>query len=136
MGVMNKSILLASFVRKDELYSAIDKISEQCNIDTNKVFVFINENNLDEYILTYNMSTEFANTKFNSIWENTISVHRKKNTNTLYSINALNELIKMSNNGYLDKHFKIDWSKYQNSFLTIKSGKLKVIPIRLIKVNR
>jgi len=39
--------------------------------------------------------------------KNTISLHRKKITNTLYTINALNELIKTINNGVLDTKYQV-----------------------------
>ena len=35
-----KSTLLLTFVKKEELYDAIDKISKLLNIDKNKIFVF------------------------------------------------------------------------------------------------
>ena len=55
----------------------------------NKIFVLeVKDNN--EFVLTYNI--EMSNLA--SIPENTILVHRKKESNTLYTINALNELIK------------------------------------------
>ena len=133
---MARSLLLASFVTKDELYDAIDQISKTINISKNSIFVFINENNAEEYILSYNMNPEFANIKFTIIWKNTISVHRKKYTNTLYSLNAMNEHIKSKCNGTLDKKYQIDWTQFENSFLIIKNCKLKVIPLRLVKLNQ
>ena len=45
----------------------------------------------------------------------TISLHRKKNTNTLYTINALNDLIRELNAGKLDKTYPIKWENYKNS---------------------
>ena len=133
---MARSLLLASFVDKQNLYEAIDQISEIINISKDAIFVFINEDAQDEYVLTYNMNPEFANIKFTTVWKNTISVHRKKHTNTLYSLNAMNEYIKSRNNGVLDKSYQIDWSQFQNSFMIIKGGKFKTIPLRLVKLNQ
>jgi len=131
-----RSLLLASFVRKDELYNAIDQISESINIRKDSIFVFMNEDDVNEYILTYNMNPEFANTKFTTIWKNTISVHRKKHTNTLYSLNAMNEFIKTKCGGQLNREYQIDWTQFENKFLIIKNGKLKPLPLRLIKLNQ
>ena len=131
-----RSLLLASFATKDELYDAITQISDTINISKDSIFVFINEGSDGEYILTYNMNPEFANVKFTTVWKNTISVHRKKHTNTLYSLNAMNELIKSLNHGQLDKNYQIDWAAFENSFLIIKGGKLKVLPLRLVKLNQ
>jgi len=48
---------------------------------------------------------------------NTILVHRKKETNTLYTINALNALIRKLNGGKLDKSYMVDWGEHKNSIL-------------------
>ena len=133
---MARSLLLASFVDKDQLYDAMTQISTTINISKDAIFVFINEDAPQEYVLTYNMNPEYANIKFTTIWKNTISVHRKKQTNTLYSLNAMNEFIKSRNNGVLDKGFQIDWTQFPNSFMIIKGGKFKTIPLRLIKLNQ
>jgi len=114
----------------------MDQISKTINIGTNEIFTFINEDDQNEYILTYNMNPDYANTKFTTIWRNTISVHRKNQTNTIYSLNAMNELIKEKCGGQLDKSYNIDWTRYRNSFLIIKNCKLKVMPIRFVKLNQ
>ena len=71
-----KSILLLSFIDKESLYDAINSISKQLNISKNQIFVF-KVVELDEYVLTYNLHPNKTNIKFNSIWPNTISIHRK-----------------------------------------------------------
>lgn len=53
--------------------------------------------------------------------ENTISIHRKKETNTLFSLNAINEYIRSINNGILDTSIMIDWSQFNNCFLISNS---------------
>ena len=114
----------------------MDQISKTITIGFNDIFTFINEEDQNEYILTYNMNPDYANIKFTTIWRNTISVHRKKQTNTIYSLNAMNELIKEKCCGQLDKNYNVDWSKYENSFLIIKNCRVKIIPIRLVKLNQ
>ena len=64
----------------------------------------------------------------------TISIHRKKHTNTLYTINAINELIKSANNGILDKSFKINWENYRNQLLIGSLNGLKVVNTKLFKI--
>ncbi len=49
--------------------------------------------------------------------KDTISINCKKETNTYYSINALNSLIRTLNNGVLNKSFIIDWGNYKNTLL-------------------
>lgn len=133
---MAKSLLLASFVPKSELYDAINQITKTIDLDRDSIFIFLNESDPDEYILSYNLSAEYANVKFSTIWRNTISVHRKKQTNTLYSLNAMNEYIKGKCHGELDKNYHINWMEFENKFLVIKNGKLKTIPVRLVKINQ
>lgn len=133
---MARSLLLASFVDKSELYLAMEQISKTININKDSIFVFVNEDDPAEYILTYNMNPEFANVKFATIWKNTISVHRKKHTNTLYSLNAMNEFIKSKCGGNLNRDYQIDWSKFENQFMIIKNQRLKTLPLRLVKINQ
>lgn len=66
-----------------------------------------------------------------SRYKDTISINRKKETNTHYSINALNGLIRTLNNGVLDKTFMIDWNHYKNMLLLADGeAQCKVIEIK------
>jgi hypothetical protein len=49
--------------------------------------------------------------------KDTISINRRKESNTFYSINALNSLICTLNNGILDKSFTVDWQNYVDILL-------------------
>ncbi len=64
----------------------------------------------------------------------TISLHRKKQSNTLYTINALNEAIRSLNNGVLDKSFAIPWENYQNNLLLTNEEGLNIIPTKIFKI--
>ncbi len=70
---------------------------------------------------------------FNEAVRDTIQVHRKKMTNTLYTLNALNQAI-IKENDRLDSNYKIDWNQYQNSLLLLRNGQLSVIPTKLKSV--
>jgi hypothetical protein len=65
---------------------------------------------------------------------NTISLHRKKITNTLYTINALNELIMEINNGVLDTKFELPWEMYKNMILITNKEGLSRISTRILKI--
>lgn len=130
---MRKTTLLASFVLADDLSSALENISLVANIPESSIYIFELEMNPDEYLLTYNIGPELANLKFDMFWPNTISIHRKKETNTLFSLNALNQVIKQSNNGKLDSNFKVQWEKYENMLLLFKDRKLLIKKIKLLK---
>tara|TARA_A100001011_G_scaffold399454_1_gene508167 strand:+ start:2299 stop:2559 length:261 start_codon:yes stop_codon:yes gene_type:complete len=64
----------------------------------------------------------------------TISLHRKKNTNTLYTINALNDLIRELNGGKLDKSYIVDWNNYRNCLLLTNENGVNKIPTRIYSI--
>ena len=64
---------------------------------------------------------------------NTIMIHRKKETNTLYTVNALNAIIKKTNNGVLDKKFIINWPLYENSLMLNDGNEVRHIHLDLYK---
>ena len=84
----------------------------------NKIFVLESLDG-EKIMLTYNVDMNNSSTE--SMVDNTILVHRKKQTNTLYTINALNEVIKSLNNGVLDKSFPVNWNDYKNCILLIQA---------------
>ena len=126
-----KTQLLCTFTKRNDLYSAIDIIIE-CNIVLyDKIYVFQNEKDLDQLIVTYNV--EYSE-DFTPSFGDTISLHRKKNTNTLYTINALNEIIREKNQGVLDKTFPIEWSEFQNTLLLVNDEGLTKIHTRIYSI--
>jgi hypothetical protein len=60
-------------------------------------------------------------------------VHRKKQSNTIYTINALNEVIKSKTGGMLDNEYMIDWDEYKNCILTTSNSGYKKIPTKVFK---
>jgi hypothetical protein len=118
--------LFCTFVDIDEVDYFVSDISQKYDILYNKIFVlYIKDTN--EHVVTYN--TDQIN--LNSIPNNTILVHRKKETNTLYTINALNELIKKLNGGVVDVHFKINWQHYRNTILLTQHNELKQLKTKI-----
>ena len=127
-----KSQLLATFTTKDNLDEVVKKITESYSIVFNKVYVLQNEDIVNELICTYNVDTENP-VDYNKV-DGTISLHRKKHSNTLYTINALNECIKNLNNGILDEKFMIPWENFKNMLLITNSDGLNKIPTRIYKI--
>jgi hypothetical protein len=121
--------LYATFVAFDEINSFIKEITSKYEIMYNKMFI-LNVKSNDEYVITYNVEQGNVST----IPENTILVHRKKETNTLYTINSLNELIKTLNNGVLDNKFNINWNQYKNCILLTQSGVFKQLNTKIYKI--
>ena len=113
--------LFCTFTTKEELDSTVDTIKDQYDILFNKIFVLFVEST-NEYVCTYNVDSFNMS---NTILDNTILLHRKKDSNTLYTINALNDLIKELNGGILDMKYKVNWSEYRNCILLTTGGDLK-----------
>lgn len=121
--------LFCTFSTEDTLESVLQEIQERYRIIYSKIFVLYSKSQ-DEYICTYNV--DFANV--GAFLDNTILVHRKKESNTLYTINALNTLIKELNGGVLDTNYRINWTDYQNCVLLTKGPDLKRVNTRLYKI--
>ena len=83
-----KTQLLCTFTDKENLENTIEKIKESYDIVFNKIYVLQDENNVTDFLCTYNVSTE-SKVNFNDV-KGTISLHRRKHSNTLYTIKALN----------------------------------------------
>lgn len=121
--------LFCTFATKDTLDGILDTIQDRYNIIYNKIFVLYAKSQ-DEYICTYNV--DFAN--IGNFIDNTILVHRKKETNTLYTINALNTLIRDLNGGQLDTSYRVNWGDYRNCVLLTKGPELKRVNTQLYKI--
>ena len=127
-----KTQLLATFTTKENLEETSRNIQEAYTIVFSKIYVLQNEDNTDELICTYNVDTSEA-VDYNKV-KGTISLHRKKHSNTLYTINALNELIADFNNGVVDKSFPIPWENFKNMVLVTNSEGLNRISTRIYKI--
>ena len=110
--------LYCTFTNIDDIEIILQKIQTSYVILFNKIFVLENLDG-DKIMLTYNV--DMNNSSIDSMVDNTILVHRKKQTNTLYTINALNEVRKSLNNGVLDKSFAVNWNDYKNCTLLIQA---------------
>jgi hypothetical protein len=126
-----KTQLLCTFTSKDTLQKTLQDIRETYVIVYNYIYILQNKSNLDELYVTYNINTEF---KPPHPLEDTILIHRKKESNTLYTINALNQLVREENGGLLDKTFIIDWKKFRNSIILTNTEGTKRIQTRIFEV--
>lgn len=124
----NDTQLLCTFTTIDDLDNTIDIIKDSYTLVFNKLYVLENIEDSNQLVLTYNI---VKSTKNIIPPVSTISVHRKKQTNTIYTINAINKLIEVKNNGVLDKSFRINWDELKNTVLVTAYGKLKVVHTKL-----
>lgn len=128
LGDLNNK-LFCTFTNLEGLDTLVGVLSNKYSIIYNKMFV-LEIVGKDEYVITYNI--EQGNV--NDIPDNTILVHRKKESNTLYTINALNELIKKLNGGVVDTKFPIDWNHYKNCILLTQHNELNQLNTKIYKI--
>ena len=121
--------LFCTFTDLEGLDALLEDIQSKYTIIYNKMFV-LEIVGKDEYVVTYNVDQGNVQT----IPDNTILVHRKKESNTLYTINALNELIKKLNGGVVDTSYKIDWQHYRNCVLLTQHNDLNQLNTKIYKI--
>lgn len=119
--------LLCTFTYQSKIEDSIAEIVKNYEIAQDRVFVLRNLREPEELFCTYNIEEG----EYDNYLEKTISIHRKRETNTLYTINALNQLIIHLNDGVLDKSFPIPWEEYENSLLVTNSGEFQKIDTQL-----
>jgi hypothetical protein len=121
--------LFCTFTTLESLDDLINDLTRAYSIMYNKMFVLYVKST-DEYVITYNV--EQGNVE--GIPLNTILVHRKKETNTLYTINALNDLIKKLNGGVVDPSYRVNWQHYKNCILLTNHNELKQLNTKVYKI--
>lgn len=124
--------LLCTFSTHDTLAATLTVIQDTYTLQFNKVYVLQNVDDAAQLIVTYNV-VGFLPGKA-SPPRSTISVHRKKHTNTIYTINAINKLIEEKNGGVLDTKYQIDWESLKNTILVTAYSKLKLINTKLVQI--
>lgn len=112
---MPNNLLLATFVRNNNVRYTVELIKNNFQLVGNKIFVLQDLSDNNKKILTYNILNN--NVVFSDIINNTISLHRKQETNTLYTLNALNEIVKSENNGVLNVNYSVNWEEWENSVI-------------------
>lgn len=121
--------LYCTFIQDEGVDEVVERILEEHDILFNKIFVLVALDD-NKTMLTYNIDGPVHNLQL----PNTILVHRKKQTNTLYTINALNEVIRYLNEGVLDTAYQVDWTRFRNCLLLTRPGGFKKVRTRLKKI--
>lgn len=114
--------LICLFTKEPELNHTLDMIEDAYEVVYKRVFVLSIQDS-DELVCSFNIQKGLVATKV----PGSMLVHRKKETNTMYTINSLNALIRQKNNGVLDQQFLIDWNAYRNSLLITSNNQLKIL---------
>jgi len=121
--------LLCTFTTESQFEERLETIYDSYEIFSRKIFILKLQPS-KELVISYNIIPS-GNTKFIS---NTIMVHRKKETNTMYTINALNRLIKKLNNGLMDKSYSVHWNDYRNSIILTDGDSYKILKTTLFRI--
>jgi hypothetical protein len=122
--------LFCTFTKLENLETTVSTINRRHAILYNKIFILESPQS-DELMCTYNI--DMGNSSESPL-PNTILVHRKKESNTLYTINALNTLIKELNGGVLDTKYIINWHDYKNSILLTNGPDLRKLDTAIYKI--
>ena len=88
----------------------------------------------DRKIITYNAYLEKGKPLSSRLF--TMRVHRKKASNTLYTINALNAAVAAENDGQTGRHLKLNWENYENSIMLLTGKELKVYKVDVLKIYK
>lgn len=130
-----RGLLLASFLVTEEdeiIQREVEFLAENMSLSNNYIFLLRCVDEPTKKILTYNAFVEKGRKFHPSLY--TTRVHRKKQTNTIYTINALNLAVAEQHDGKTGRDLKLDWSQYENTLLLSQGKKLQVHPIEVVKI--
>ena len=128
-----KTQLLCTFSNIETYTDEIKAITNFYEVVFGKVYVLQDKDSINDLLLTYNINQD--NLQTSSFYANTISVHRKKDSNTIYTINSLNKLIEKLNNGKIDPRFPINWNDYRNcALLTDSLNGIRILSTKLYQI--
>ena len=122
--------LFCTFTAKDDLENIVSTINRRYLVLYNKIFILESPQS-EELMCTYNID---AGNVSESPLPNTILLHRKKESNTLYTINALNTLIQSLNGGVLDKSYVVSWNDYKNCILLTSGPNIRRLDTSIHKI--
>jgi hypothetical protein len=127
---MLKNKLFCTFTTEEGLNELVESINREYSVLYKKIFVLSSPES-SELMCTYNIDYTDDQPR---IMKNTILVHRKKETNTLYTINSLNALIMSLNGGVLDNKYPVNWQDYKNSILLVQDSKFRKLNTEIKKI--
>ncbi len=130
-----RGFLLASFLdtaEEEPLMKEVEFIANEMNLTNNLIFLMHQKSSPERWFLTYNAIPEPGRRFHPRLF--TMRVHRKKQTNTLYTINALNLAIAEEHDGKTGRDLRLAWETYENSILVAVGKKLQVHPIEVLKI--
>ena len=133
----SRGILLASFITSDseeEILAEVENIAATLPLSNNMILLLQLLDEPEKKVITYNALIDKGQSLNSRLF--TMRIHRKKTTNTLYTINALNAAVAAENDGQTGKHLKLNWDNYKNSIMLVTGPNLVVHPVEVLKIFR
>jgi hypothetical protein len=121
--------LICLFTTEESLDHTSSMIVKTYEVVYKRIFVLSIQDS-EELVCSFNVDKENQRKQL----PGAMLVHRKKDTNTLYTINSLNALIRSENNGVLDLKFSVNWSKFSNALLVTSNNELKVLKTKVYQI--
>jgi hypothetical protein len=122
--------LICLFTTEEELDHTLEMIGKTYDLAYKKIFVLTIEDS-DELVCSFNIN---KSDHIKRMLPGAMIVHRRKETNTLFTVNSLNALIKQENGGILDTSYTVDWSKYANQFLIASNNELRSLKTKVYQI--
>lgn len=130
-----RGVLLASFLKnasEEEVYKEVEFIVNNLQLTNKFIFLLEDKEDPDGKFLTYNAVISKGKAFNPRLY--TIRIHRKKQTNTLYTINALNKAVALEHDGKTGRDLKLSWDNYKDSILLTSGKDLKIHNISVSKI--
>jgi hypothetical protein len=118
-------VLLMSFSNESEYKTHLQVIREIYRPESS-LFVIQNRYDDNEIYITFN-------TQYNFKTPGIIKINKKRDTNTLFTIDAVNHL-SMQENGEILKDWSPNWNEFENCLLLMRDGEFSVIPTKVKEI--
>jgi hypothetical protein len=129
--MISQKQLLCTFTNSERYLDSITDIKKLYDLVDKKLFLFVNEKNPREVYITFNVvKNDIQKIKY----KNTIGIHRKKQTNTLYTLNAMNRLIETKSGNDINKNLQLDWELYKNNIILVAGTGVKIVKLKLFSI--
>ncbi len=109
--------ILCTFINLKNLETTVDILRKNISTLVDDIRIYDNLFVRTGVICVYSVIENTEDLNAGYIHENTIKIHRKSYTNTLYTINGLNAIVRRSNNGVISDEYQVDWEIYRDRFL-------------------
>ncbi len=118
-------VLLMCFSSTEDYRNKLQEIREVFRPNSN-LFVLENRFDENEIFITFN-------TTYNFKIAGCIKINKKRETSTLFTIDAVNYL-SMQENGEILKDWSPNWNEFENCLLLMRDGEFSVIPTKVKEI--